>query len=87
MGGLTGAILTGLFATTSINPGGADGLLYGNPNQFFIQVISVIITGVYAFGMTFIFAKILDSTVGLHVSENEEIVGLDISEHGERAYA
>jgi Amt family ammonium transporter len=87
MGGVVGALATGLFATTTVNPAGADGLLYGNPNQFIIQLASVIAVIVYAFGLTFIFAKVLDSTIGLSVSENEEIVGLDISEHGERAYA
>ena len=87
MAGTWGALATGLFATTVINPGGADGLFYGNPGQFVIQLISVVATIVFAGGMTFIIGKLLDRTVGLSVSDNEEMVGLDISEHGERAYA
>ena len=87
MAGTWGALATGLFATTVINPGGADGLFYGNPGQFVIQLISVVVTIVFAGGMTFIIGKLLDRTVGLSVSDNEEMVGLDISEHGERAYA
>ena len=81
------ALATGLFATTFINPDGADGLFYGNPRQFVIQLISVIVTIVFAFGMTFIIGHVLKRTIGLNVSDNEELVGLDISEHGERAYA
>ena len=87
MAGTWGALATGLFATTFINPDGADGLFYGNPRQFVIQLISVIVTIVFAFGMTFIIGHVLKRTIGLNVSDNEELVGLDISEHGERAYA
>jgi Amt family ammonium transporter len=87
MGGLWGALATGLFATKAVNDAGANGLFYGNPMQFVIQAIAAIIAIVFAFGVTFIVAKILDKTMGLRVSENEEEVGLDISEHGERAYA
>ena len=87
MGGLWGALATGLFATKAVNDTGANGLFYGNPMQFVIQAIAAIIAIVFAFGVTFIVAKILDKTMGLRVSENEEEVGLDISEHGERAYA
>ncbi len=86
MAGTWGALATGLFATTAVNAAGANGLFYGNPNQFVIQLITVVVTIVYAVVITFILAKILDSIWGLSVSENEEEVGLDISEHGERAY-
>lgn len=87
MGGMTGALATGLFATKLINPAGADGLFYGNPSQFFIQLLGVVAVAVFAFVMTFGIAKLLDAVMGLSVSPDEEEVGLDISEHGERAYA
>ena len=87
MGGLTGALLTGVFATTAINAGGANGLFYGNPHQFVVQLEAVAVTALYSFGITYIVAKVLDRTLGLAVTENEEIVGLDIGEHGERAYS
>ncbi len=87
MGGLWGALATGLFASKAINTAGADGLFYGNPRQFLVQLLAVAITVVFAFGVTFVLAKALKHTVGLSVSETEEQVGLDIAEHGERAYA
>jgi Amt family ammonium transporter len=87
MGGVTGALLTGLFATKTVNPAGADGLFYGNPSQFLVQLLGVVVAGAFAFAITYGLAKILDATMGLSVSVAEEDVGLDISEHGERAYA
>ncbi|MBN1428201.1 MAG: ammonium transporter [Anaerolineae bacterium] len=87
MGGLWGALATGLFATTTVNSGGADGVFYGNPSQFLIQAGAAAIVIVFAFGLTFVIAKVLDRTMGLRVTVNEEEVGLDISEHGERIYA
>lgn len=87
MGGTWGALATGLFATTTVNPAGANGLFYGNPGQLVIQAAAAGLTIVFAFGVTFVLAKLLDKLMGLRVTENEEDVGLDISEHGERAYA
>ncbi|HRJ43499.1 MAG TPA: ammonium transporter [Caldilineaceae bacterium] len=87
MAGTWGALATGLFATTAVNAAAADGLFYGNPNQFVVQLITVVVTIVYAVAITFILTKVLGAIWGLSVSENEEEVGLDISEHGERAYA
>ncbi|MEM7130639.1 MAG: ammonium transporter [Chloroflexota bacterium] len=87
MSGIWGALATGLFATTSINPGAADGLFYGNPGQFVAQLITVVVAAAFAFIVTFVIAKILDGIWGLRVSPEEEEAGLDISEHGERAYA
>ena len=86
MAGTWGALATGLFASKAIN-GVADGLFYGNPQQFVTQLITVVVTIVYAVVITFILAKVLDRIWGLSVSATEEEVGLDISEHGERAYA
>ena len=87
MGGLWGALATGLFATKLVNPAGADGLFYGNPTQFAIQAVAALVSIAFAFGVTYVIAKLLSRFIGLRVTENEEEVGLDISEHGERAYA
>ena len=87
IGGTWGALATGLFASKLVNPTGANGLFYGNPAQFFIQLLTVVVAIIFAFGMTFLTTKILSRFMGLRVSENEEEVGLDISEHGEQAYA
>jgi Amt family ammonium transporter len=87
IGGTWGALATGLFATKTVNPQGANGLFYGNPNQFTIQLMTVVVTILFAFGMTLLITRLLSRFMGLRVSENEEEVGLDISEHGEQAYA
>jgi Amt family ammonium transporter len=86
IGGTWGALATGLFATTAVNAAGKDGLLYGNPGQFFTQVIAVIATWVFCGVMTFIILKIVDAIIGLRVPEQEEVLGLDLSQHGEPAY-
>jgi Amt family ammonium transporter len=86
MGGAWGTLAAGLFATAAVNAGGSNGLFYGNPGQFFIQVIGAVVVWVFSFGMTWIIGKVLDKTIGLRVNETEESVGLDISQHGERAY-
>ena len=85
MAGTWGALATGLFATAAV--GGTDGLFYGNPNQFLIQLMTVLVTIAYSFGITFLLTRVLDAVWGLAVTEQEEEIGLDISEHGERAYA
>lgn len=87
MGGLWGALATGLFATKTINSAGADGLLYGNPAQLIIQAVSALAVIAFAFVVTYLTALVLKRTIGLRVQDNEEQVGLDISEHGERAYS
>ncbi len=86
MGGLWGALATGLFATTAVNPAGANGLFYGNPGLLAIQALGAAVAIVFAFGMTYGLTKVLHKLMGLRVTDNEEEVGLDISEHGERAY-
>jgi Amt family ammonium transporter len=86
MAGVWGALATGIFASPAINPLGT-GLLYGNPGQFMTQLITVVVAAGFAFGLTFAIAKGLDLTMGLSVSDEEEHLGLDISEHGEKAYA
>ncbi len=86
MGGAWGTLATGLFATLAVNSHGADGLFYGNAKQFLIQLAAVAAVWVFSFGMTWLIGKVIDVTMGLRVSETEESVGLDISQHGERAY-
>jgi Amt family ammonium transporter len=82
-----GMIATGLFATVELNRAGANGLFYGNPRQLLIQLLAVVVTMIFTFGVTFVIAKILDLSIGLRASNMEEEVGLDISAHGERAYS
>jgi Amt family ammonium transporter len=86
VGGTWGALATGLFAQSAINPAAADGLFYGNPGQFVTQVIAVAVTWIFAGGMTFLIMKLIDITVGLRVEESEEVLGLDVTQHGETAY-
>jgi ammonium transporter, Amt family len=86
MAGAWGAIATGLFASPAINEAGA-GLFYGNPGQLVTQLLTVVVTAAFAFVLTYGLAKGLAALWGLSVSEQEEELGLDISEHGERAYA
>jgi len=85
MGGTWGALATGIFATTAINTAGS-GLLDGNWKQLLIQVAAIAATAAYAFGVSWLLAKALKATMGLRVKEEEEAVGLDISQHGETAY-
>jgi Amt family ammonium transporter len=85
LGGLWGALATGLFAASSV--GGVDGLFYGNPAQFLAQLWAALLAIVVSFCVTFILAKVLNAIMGLRVSDGEELVGLDVSEHAERAYA
>lgn len=83
MAGTWGAIATGIFATTAINPNGANGLLYGNSKLFIAQLISIAVAWVWAFVMTFAICKFIEKFRGLTVRMHEETVGLDISQHGE----
>jgi ammonium transporter, Amt family len=86
IGGTWGAIATGLFASSAINSAAADGLLLGNAGQLAIQLVAVGVTWAYAGGMTFLIMKLIDLVVGLRVQEDEEVLGLDTSQHGEMAY-
>jgi ammonium transporter, Amt family len=87
VGGIFGAIATGFFAQKLINPGGADGLLYGNPKQVLIQIAAVAATAIWGFVMSVILLKIIDWVMGLRVTPEEEEMGLDLSQHGETAYS
>jgi Amt family ammonium transporter len=84
--GFWGTLATGLFATKVINPAGANGLLAGNSKQFFVQLIAASATVVYAFIATFILYKLVDAVIGVRATEEEEAIGLDLTEHNERAY-
>lgn len=86
IGGITGALLTGVFASKLINPAGADGLLFGNPSLLGFQLIAIIVTMVFAFVSTIIILKVIDYTIGIRVKHEEEIIGLDVTQHGEEAY-
>ena len=86
VGGIWGALATGLFATKLVNSGGADGLFYGNPAQLLIQIKAVLITMVYSFVLSYILFWIVDKIFGLKADEHCERVGLDLTEHREAAY-
>ncbi|MEM0445466.1 MAG: ammonium transporter [Nitrososphaerota archaeon] len=85
VGGTWGAIATGIFADLSINPAGANGLLLGNPALLGVQLIGVAATWAYAGIMTFIIVKLVDALIGIRVKPMEEMIGLDITQHGEYA--
>jgi ammonium transporter, Amt family len=82
MGGLWGALATGIFAVAAVN--GASGLIEGNVHQFVANAAGAFAAVIYAFVVTYILAVVIDKTIGLRVTEEEEYVGLDISQHGER---
>jgi Amt family ammonium transporter len=84
VGGLWGGIATGLFATAVI--GGTDGLFEGNEGQMVDQVVAIAVVAVYSFGVTAAILKVLDIVLGIRVSEAEEEMGLDVTQHGERGY-
>ena len=86
IGGMWGALATGLFASTAINAGGANGFFFGNPKQLFIQFIAVLVTSVYTLCVSFALLKLVDKTVGLRVTEKDELMGLDLTQHKESAY-
>jgi Amt family ammonium transporter len=86
VGGIVGALATGIFATKTINPAGADGLLYGNSGQLLTQVIAVAAVAAYSALITWVLLAIVNITVGIRVTPEEEARGLDASQHGETAY-
>jgi Amt family ammonium transporter len=87
VGGTLGALATGLFASKAVNDAGGDGLLYGNPGQLWTQIVAVLATYVLAAVGTVIILKIVDAVVGLRVTDEDEVSGLDLSQHSETAYA
>jgi Amt family ammonium transporter len=87
IGSTWGVLSIGIFASTLVNPAGSNGLLYGSSSLLGIQTFATVIVWVYSFVVTWILAKAVDATIGLRVNDEEEEVGLDISQHGEVAYA
>jgi Amt family ammonium transporter len=90
VGGVWGALATGIFATAAVSRTAlgydANGLLHGHAMQMWDQTVGVVVIGAYSFVMTFILLKVLDYIWGIRVSEDEEELGLDLTQHGERAY-
>jgi ammonium transporter len=86
IGGIFGALATGVFADTAINSAGSNGLLYGNPHQLLVQATAVAATIVFAALATFIILKVVSLFTALRVTDEEEETGLDLSQHGEDAY-
>jgi Amt family ammonium transporter len=85
VGGMFGALAVGFFAKAGIT-GETNGLLYGNPSLLVSQAISVVAAFAYSFTMTFVLLKVVDALIGLRVSAEEEEIGLDLTQHGERGY-
>ncbi len=88
VGGVVGGVLLGFFADASAVPGGdfINGVFFGGGSLLWYQVLSIAVVAVFSFVVTFVIAKVLDSVMGLRVSEDTELAGLDASDHGEAAY-
>jgi len=86
VGGIWGALATGLFASKAVNPAGADGLFFGNPHQLLVQFYAVAITLVYSGVISLVIYKVVDAIIGVRVGEKEEVIGLDLTQHREKAY-
>jgi len=86
VGGIFGALATGVFATRAVNPAGADGLLSGNPSQLGIQALGVVATAAFSALVTWALLTMINRLVPLRSTEEHEFEGLDLVEHGERAY-
>ena len=86
VGGIWGALATGLWATTAVNSAGANGLFYGNPAQFIIQLKAVAITVAYSGVVSFVLLKLVDLVIGLRATEQSERIGLDLTDHRETGY-
>ncbi len=86
IGGTWGAIATGLFASKAINATAADGLFFGNPGQLWIQIVAVLATIIYSFVVSLVILYVVKAVMGLRVSEEDEVAGVDTSVHGEAGY-
>lgn len=86
IGGLWGALATGLFAQKAINSAGADGLFFGNASQFITQLKAAGVTIIYSAIATWVICFIVDKLMGLRVTQEDEVMGLDLAQHHERAY-
>jgi Amt family ammonium transporter len=86
LGGIWGALATGLFASKAVNEAGSDGLFFGNPGQLAVQALAVGATIAYSAAGTFVIYKVLDAIIGMRVSERDENIGLDLTQHRESGY-
>jgi Amt family ammonium transporter len=86
LGGTWGALATGLFASKAVNEAGNDGLFFGNPEQLWIQFVSVVATWVFCFVGTMVILAVVNAIVKVRVGEEDEDKGLDVSQHGETGY-
>lgn len=86
IGGITGTLGVGLFASLAVNSGGANGLLLGNPGTLIMQAKAIGIVAIYSLAVTFILLKVIDLVVGLRVDDAHEVMGLDLSQHSESGY-
>ena len=86
VGGALGTLSAGLFASLAINSGGANGLFYGNARQFLVQAGGVAFVAIYSFIVSIVLFKVVDVMVGLRIEEDEEVQGLDVTQHGEEGY-
>jgi len=86
VGGIWGALATGLWAHTAVNANGADGLFYGNPELVQIQLKAVIVTVIYSFVVSFVLLKAIDMVLGVRVKDEDERIGLDLTQHRESSY-
>ncbi|MDR0605302.1 MAG: ammonium transporter [Bacteroidales bacterium] len=86
IGGLLGTILLGVFASKAVNPAGSDGLMFGDAVFFGKEVVAVVASCVYAFVFTYIMLWIINKITPVRVSEQDELIGIDMAIHGEKAY-
>ena len=86
VGGLVGTVCLGFFASTAVNPGGVDGLFFGNAYQVGIQLIGVVVVVAYTFSISWILFKVIHGTMGMRLAEDAEVEGMDSTEHSETAY-
>lgn len=86
IGGIIGALATGLFATKTINPSGNDGLFYGNAHQLWVQFLTTVVAVAYSAVMTLILYRVVDRLIGMRVTVREENIGLDLTQHHETGY-
>ena len=87
VGGLVGSVLLGLFADLDVNPAGADGLFYGGGWSLLgEQILAAVVVLAFSFGVTWVIVKVLDTTIGIRSTEEDERQGLDLTQHAEAAY-
>jgi Amt family ammonium transporter len=86
VGGTWGALATGLFASKAVNAAGNNGFFFGNPGQLWIQLVAVVATIAFSMVLTAVILMVLKSIMGLRVADDEERMGLDLTQHNERAY-